>query len=200
MFVSAWPYNTSRWLPWVLLSQHLKDHLYIQVEGWKPHHFPWKQWRLSRVSCPVAPPFICSLPVLLFLTLTDLFAASVNNCESTVLSSFLLCILSHFYISRFLVLFHVLLQSCTETQRVLSLTLLTQHEKTCVCVCVRASSKALLQCYNNRCNGHHDSMNLSSVYCVCWTITDRLADRWTDGLKGTRRVFGRLILPVNGCH
>lgn len=117
--------------------------------------------------------FSRSLSALLFLTLTDHFTASFNSCESTLQLSF-----RHsfsLFISRFLGLFQVFLPSWTETERVLSLTLLTQHEKTSL------SSKALLQCYNNRCNGHHDTMNLSSVYCVCWTITDRLGDRWTDG-------------------
>lgn len=82
----------------------------------------------------------------------------------------LLCSLTFYLL--LLMLFRVLLQSWTETQRVV-----------CVCVCV--SSKTLLQCDNNRCNGHHDTTNLSSVYCVCWTITDRV-DRWTDGWSSCR--------------
>lgn len=106
------------------------------------------------------------------------------------------------FISRFLTLFHYLLQSWTEIQKVLSLTLLTQHEKTCVyvCVCVCACTR-----FNNRCNGHHDNMNRSSVYCVCWSITDRPGDRWeTSRLTLTEyaKCLGDLllILLLNGRH
>ena len=64
---------------------------------------------------PIALPFICSL---LFLTLADLLAASVNSRESAVLSGFLLHILFSLFISSFfLMLFHVPLQSWTETQK-----------------------------------------------------------------------------------
>lgn len=172
------------WLPWVLLSQH---HIVLHDNSDD-----------NRVWCHVPSlffSFVRSLP-LLFLTLTDLLTASVNNWESTQLS--ILHSFSHFIIFHFLMLFYVLLPSWKETQRVLSMTLLTQHEKTLlyVCVCVRVceSSKALSQCFNNRCNGHHDTITgpLFIVLKHRWQAGRLIRDRQVD-LRGKHKVFGRLI-------
>lgn len=126
-------------------------------------------------------------------------SAAVISCESSELSSFL----SHFLSPAFDSL------SCRSAVQEHRRSCLwpSSHEKTSLCVCV--SSKAWLQYNNKRCNGHHDTMNLSSVYCVCWTVIDRLTDERMVGRPGQQadvkgihkclRDMGSLIIiPVNG--
>lgn len=98
---------------------------------------------------------------------------------------------SSLFICCFLMLFHVLLQ---KTQSPVSDLSHSAWKDLCV------SSKALLQCYNNGCNGHRDTMNLSSVYCVCWSITARLVDRWETGRPTLKEdcSFYQLMDVING--
>lgn len=145
---------------------------------------------LGLVSCSIALLLLfISAFLFLLLLLIDLFSASVNISESSLLISFLLLIL--LFIACFLMLFHVSLQFWAETQRDLSLTPLTQHEKTSVCSCdsVKRHHYSLRHKRRNR---HHDTMNLSSVHCF---TTDRLeTDEQMVVCKGLHRAWPSCLM------
>lgn len=87
---------------------------------------------------------------------------------------------SAFFLTFYLLLSRVLRQSWTETQKVLSLARLTQRGET---YDRDLWQKRYDSASTTDVTGHRDAMNLSCVYCVCLSITDRPGHTWETNLK-----------------